>query len=973
MKRTLLLTLTMVLAAVPSLRSDDMMRLKYNNPGLVVDLGVGLWAWPLPIDFDGDGDLDLVVSCPDKPYNGAWFFENPGTGGKMPVFKPARRISKGATNARISYVDGKPVVTTPGFTHPDFLKTGFDDRKALPLSANVHPNKVRANEWHLADLDGDSKQDLIIGVGDWTNYGWDNAYDENGHWTNDHIRGLVYFAKNTGTNEKPEYAKPAPLSAAGTQIDGFGMPSPCVGDFDKDGDLDLICGEFIDGFTYYENTGTKDKPKFARGLRLRHDGQFIHMDLEMITPTPIDWDGDGDIDLICGDEDGRVALIENTGKMVDGAPDFLPPAYFQQEAADVKCGALCTPVAFDWDGDGDDDIVSGNSAGYIVLYENLSGPKVAEPKWAAPKKLEAGGKVIRIMAGANGSIQGPAECKWGYTTLNVADWDGDGLPDIVCNSIWGKVHWYRNVGTRKAPKLAAAKPVEVDWKGKQPALAWGWMKPEGKALLTQWRTTPVLVDFDKDGLLDLVMLDHEGYLSLFKRTADNKILPPQRVICEESGEPIQFNKGVAGKSGRRKLTIADWDGDGALDILINSGNAELWKQTAQRDGKWLFKNEGNVAEINLAGHDTSPTTADFDGDGVGDLVLGAEDGRFYVLKNPRSKSVQAGLLKSEFIFDPNPVPSCHATTIVETKDHTMVAAWFAGTAEKNPDVGIWTSRQVNGKWTEPVEIANGAQLDGTRLPCWNPVLLQPREGPLMLFYKVGPSPSTWWGMLRTSKDNGAKWTEAKKLPDGILGPIKNKPVQLADGTILCPTSTETDTSPSEWRLHFEMTKDLGKTWSAAQPSSAGDPPIDAIQPSIIFPGGDKLIAVGRTRQKRVFHVESPDNGTTWGAMSLTELPNPNSGTDAVTLKDGRHLLIYNHTEKGRSPLNLAVSKDGVKWDAALVLESEPKAEFSYPAIIQTSDGLVHATYTWKRKLVKHLVIDPARLEPKPIADGRWPE
>ncbi len=332
-----------------------------------------------------------------------------------------------------------------------------------------------------------------------------------------------------------------------------------------------------------------------------------------------------------------------------------------------------------------------------------------------------------------------------------------------------------------------------------------------------------------------------------------------------------------------------------------------------------------------------------------------------------SKTTQSGLLKSEFVFDPNPVPSCHATTIVETKTRTLVTAWFAGTAEGKPDVCIWSSRSADGAWTAPVKVA-----EGTPHPCWNPVLLQPKEGPLMLFYKVGPSPSTWWGMLKTSTDNGKTWSEAVKLPDGILGPIKNKPVQLADGTILCPTSTETNTKPSAWRLHFEMSKDLGKTWTTAKPSSDGDPAVDAIQPSILFLGGDKLMALGRSKNKRLFSVTSDNNGETWGTMSLTALPNPNSGTDAVTLKDGRHLLIYNHTERGRSPLNLALSTDGKTWSAALVLEDEPKMEFSYPAIIQTNDGLVHITYTWKRQLVKHAVIDPAKLTTKPIVNGQWP-
>jgi len=197
-------------------------------------------------------------------------------------------------------------------------------------------------------------------------------------------------------------------------------------------------------------------------------------------------------------------------------------------------------------------------------------------------------------------------------------------------------------------------------------------------------------------------------------------------------------------------------------------------------------------------------------------------------------------------------------------------------------------------------------------------------------------------------------------------------VQLADGTILCPTSTETNTKPSAWRLHFEMSKDLGKTWTTAKPSSNGEPAVDAIQPSVLFLGGDKLMALGRSKNKKIFSVTSDNNGETWGAMSLTELPNPNSGTDAVTLKDGRHLLIYNHTDRGRSPLNIALSADGKTWSAALVLEDEPKMEFSYPAIIQTNDGLVHITYTWKRKLVKHAVIDPANLTLKPIVNGQWP-
>jgi len=336
-----------------------------------------------------------------------------------------------------------------------------------------------------------------------------------------------------------------------------------------------------------------------------------------------------------------------------------------------------------------------------------------------------------------------------------------------------------------------------------------------------------------------------------------------------------------------------------------------------------------------------------------------------LLAMPAFAADQPGLLKSEFIYDSAPFPSCHATTIVETGTG-LAAAWFGGTAEGKPDVSIWCSRLVDDRWTAPVEVANGLQPDGSRHPCWNPVLFQPKTGPLLLFYKVGPNPSTWWGMLRTSKDGGRTWSDGHRLPEGILGPIKNKPVQLANGDILCPTSTEN----AGWRVHFERSSDGGATWSKTEAVNDGKS-IGAIQPSILSLGGEKLLAVGRSRQAQVFRVTSDDGGRSWGEMSLADLPNPNSGTDAVTLQDGRHLLVYNHTPKGRSPLNIAISNDGTTWQAGLILEHQP-GEYSYPAIIQTADGLVHITYTWKRQKVRHAVVDPTKLVPVPIIAGAWP-
>ena len=329
------------------------------------------------------------------------------------------------------------------------------------------------------------------------------------------------------------------------------------------------------------------------------------------------------------------------------------------------------------------------------------------------------------------------------------------------------------------------------------------------------------------------------------------------------------------------------------------------------------------------------------------------------------------VVRTELVFDTAPFASAHASTIAQTRDG-LVAAWFGGTREGAPDVGIWVSRHAARGWSPPVEVANGIQTDGTRHPCWNPVLFQLPDSTLLLFYKVGPSPREWWGMERTSRDGGKTWSDARRLPDGILGPIKNKPVRLPDGAIVASSSTESTARPSVWRVHFERSVDAGMTWTAVFPPAPADGrEIDAIQPSILVHPGGRLQAIGRTPAGRVFETWSADGGRTWTPIALTALPNPNAGIDAVTLRGGCHLVVYNHTTQGRTPLNVAVSGDGKTWDAALVLERDP-GEYSYPAVIQTTDGLVHITYTWKRQRIKHVVIDPAALTPVPMVDGKWP-
>jgi len=648
------LAVTIVVVIVANVRADDFVPLRYNNPGLIVDLGVGLWAWPLPMDYDGDGDLDLVVSCPDVPFNGTYFFENPGSAGgarnadasKLPIFKPPVRVGPGYGNIQPSYVDDAVRLLFPGRELVAFRAAGFEKLNRIHPRDNVHPRKVRANQWRLVDYDGDGALDLVVGVGDWTDYGWDNAFDPAGRWTRGPLHGLVYLLRNEGTTDEPRYAEPRQVEADGQAIDVYGAPTPNLGDFDGDGDLDLLCGEFLDGFTYFENVGTRHEPRYAAGRRLMIGDRPLAMDLQMIVPVAIDWDRDGDLDLVVGDEDGRVALVEHTGQVVDGVPEFAAPVYFQQQADLVKFGALVTPVSYDWDGDSDEDLICGNTAGYFGFIENLDGGN--PPRWAAPRRIEVDGRPFRIQAGPNGSIQGPCEAKWGYTTLSVADWDHDGLPDIVLNSIWGRVEWLRNIGTRTAPELAPPRPVEVDWPAATPKPAWTWWTPAPGELCPQWRTTPAVVDWNRDGLNDLVMLDHEGYLALFERYRDDaglRLRPGRRnfrvegdaaydkhhIAVGHDAAALRLNTGVAGQSGRRKLCLADMTGDGRLDLVVNSANANVLENVGERDGVTTFRDLGPVAPQRLAGHDTSPTSVDWNGDGTRELLLGAEDGHFYYL------------------------------------------------------------------------------------------------------------------------------------------------------------------------------------------------------------------------------------------------------------------------------------------------------------------------------------------------------
>ncbi len=670
-----LLTATLPLAIHAAENSEDLVRLKYNADHAIADLGVGLWGWPFPVDRNEDGKTDLIVISGSSPYRGTYYFENTGQrdDNGAEIFRRAVRLGEGRNDTTPSYLpDGTMRVLGPGWEYPDFLQTGTDKRVRMP---NIDPkaihqtaSRVRGQQYSLVDFDGDGLLDLVVGLGDWTDYGWDNAFDKNGRWVNGPLHGYIYILKNTGTNEDPVYQKPIRLQADGRPIDVYGMPSPVFGDFRNTGKLDLICGEFVDGLTFFENIGTRTEPRYAPGRRLTYGSEPITLPLQMIVVTAYDWNNNGLLDLVVAQEDGRVALLENTGRVLSteqrnspsspaftiNLPEFAPPRFFRQEADEVKFGVLTSPSIIDWDSDGQADIVTGNAAGEVAYIKNLGGTPT---QWAEPEVLTAGDPPmpIRFMAGYNGSIQGPAESKWGYTNLSTGDFDGDGLPDIIVSDITGRVYWIKNLGANTKgtpPALAQAEKIRVWWDG-APAqkTAWNWWNPQDDELVVQWRCTPALVTLPGQSDPGLITVDPEGYLALYTletRDGETRVLPGKRIFhmrgpssfdghhrpTGETDGLLRMNTAEAGRSGRRTFTFTDWDGDGRIDLLVNSRNLNFLKNISDQPGEFIFEDQGPIAERKLGGHSTSPAFGDINGDGKETLLIGAEDGFFYQFRTP---------------------------------------------------------------------------------------------------------------------------------------------------------------------------------------------------------------------------------------------------------------------------------------------------------------------------------------------------
>lgn len=331
-------------------------------------------------------------------------------------------------------------------------------------------------------------------------------------------------------------------------------------------------------------------------------------------------------------------------------------------------------------------------------------------------------------------------------------------------------------------------------------------------------------------------------------------------------------------------------------------------------------------------------------------------------------------------------PSCHASTVLPLDGGDVLVCYFAGTREGADDVGIWLSRRVEGIWRDPVRIAKVSDQ-----PHWNPVLM-PIPGGARLVFKVGPDVPSWKSWTMTTKDGGASWSAPEKYPapNDACGPVRNKPLYLADGSMLAPDSVETAT---QWRPRIGISYDYGASFPAMGwiPIEADGEPRGpkaghrgdsanfmagkgAIQPTIWESAPGHIHALLRTTAGFIFRSDSKDYGRSWCTAYATRIPNNNSGIDIAKL-DGKLYLALNPLSENwgdRTPIALFRSSDnGKTFDPCAVLEdlgNDPKsppakpprkynAELSYPAIV-AKGGKLYLTYTYLRRSIAYHEITP---------------
>lgn len=597
-------------------------------------------------DVDGDGDYDLIMnsgtlktrSC-TQLQTGYYFFENiSGELGVKDVFAPGKLVIRDNTpHGYISGVCVPDICDVNNDCKPDILILGRTSREWLEWhydGNNVVIDKINEIQFSGKPL----KSELKTTWYDWDNDGLGDIIASGlGNLGKDEVVPSIYVYKNIGSSDEPliDTENPIELNIGKPDLQWQYIPV----DWDEDGDLDFISCGFIHELHFHENIRKNGSHEYAQPRRLEtHDRREINITQALINLVICDWDKDGDKDLLYGCEDGVVGFIENIAGSKT-APKLLQPVYLQQTYPLVDGGTISVPVVTDWNGDGNKDMILAAS-NTMQYYENLGTD--SKPVWNWPTDMKAGDMIISLRAGEDGSIQGIEELCWQYNNAEVADWDADGLKDLIVSGIRGEHVFFKNIGTKTEPRLQRGQLIKVNWDGKHLYPSWNSFTPQPDSLVTVWRTRPVVIDWNGDGLMDYVTLDHKGELALYLRykTSDGnlELKPPQNIFTLETpySQALVWNRppnAQKGRAGRTVINLIDWDKDGDYDLVLDNVNARYYENTANND-KPVFVDRGDLVKERLTNHNDGPYVIDWDNDGWYDLFIGTETGRVYYFSRP---------------------------------------------------------------------------------------------------------------------------------------------------------------------------------------------------------------------------------------------------------------------------------------------------------------------------------------------------
>ncbi len=608
------------------------------------------------VDWDGNGGRDVLLSSWDACYDGRVYLRREigiranGT----PLLGAAERID-GISGYVTVVPDGDRFhLLSTSRLRPHLLlyvNVGTVTQPAFgePIPIQLDADWVKGNEiLHLArfvDIDGDGQAELIVGTDYWDDY-WPNGieWNEPGYkpyddaaWMGGPLRGFLYVFRNVGSISNPSFEIGTPVQVNDKPLEAYGHLAAAAGDFTGDRKLNLVWGDFLDRLHFSASNGNGE---FSSTQTLKvNSGEEFTLDHCIHLPCAVDWDGDGHLDLLVGSEDGRISFVRNTGQTSNGAPIFEAPVPVWTTHPNLHAGVLPVLAAYDWRGDGLQDLIVGNSSGELLFFKNLG--TTTAPDFDGAFQLEAGGEPIRVTAGPTGSIQGPSECKFGYTCPTVVDWDADGNADVLFSDIFGRHVFLKNTGETYPPSFETPRVINYN----------------GEPLTTVWRVRPAVVDWEKDGQLSYVTLDEEGVLSKYSRR-DDITLSDKKPLCWEDGTPIRFTEDAGGGLGRIKLCVIDWTGDGRYDVLVGThGRASVppgpCGQPSKTTGQatvLLLENVGENARpqfalprpimfdgepLAMGMHACAPEALDWSGSGSLDLVVGIEDGSIVSLPRAR--------------------------------------------------------------------------------------------------------------------------------------------------------------------------------------------------------------------------------------------------------------------------------------------------------------------------------------------------